>query len=394
MKHFILSTLVTFILAGCSVPSANFPITCQDEASTRQLIYSEELNIPASGAHYSFWFTSTYYFDGVDYFFGLTPNNTIEVFDLSKKQHLQSLKFQAPDRISITDFYVHSLDSIYAYSHEDYQMFLINFEGKILKKYRLNTKKAGKLHAQYKLAGLESIGARIKYDSHNKLFYFPVAPGRFPHDDPDFYTLRFIMVFDMIKEDFIDVVGKFPSNFGEGLSTSLTQDGYSILPLKNSNFLINFFQSPYLFEFDWRTNEFVRAYCLDSQLFNGKFLPYSGDFGDVGYLIKYLTEADRFGSLQAYNGGYFIIFKERQSYTNLDMTTRDIFDSRWSILFLDSAFQKVGETIFDGGKYSFRTVLATNTKLIINKDNVYNYKEDDENLLEFDSYRIEEKITY
>lgn len=373
-------------MLSCS-SAKNEKITCDNSLQNKEIAFNSNVDIDASENNYSLSFTSGWSNDSISYLVSIAENK-VQIFDLTNQKHVYTYDlFGGPNSLYITDFYVHSSDSLFLYSHEDYRMYLVDFEGNIKRKYRLNTVKAGELHAQYHLEGLESIRCRISFDAKNNLIYMPVVPAG-SYQEPEFYEQKFLMVYDLAKEDFLEVVGKFPEEYGSELMNPVTPDGYSIIPNDRSSFYINFFQSPYVYLYNWEDDIFLERYCIKSNLFNGQFLTFEGDIYNVHDMVQYIITTNRFGPLLKLDEGFALYFKNEQSHQNADGTAREVFDSEWSLIALDDQFALIDEQVFKGGKYWFYNTFSDGNHIYVSEDNVYHNENDDEDLLQFDVFEI------
>jgi hypothetical protein len=208
---------------SCSIVSCSK--SQNDKNIVKELIPARTYNIPIEGKQYQHLAYQMKAEDGNELLYGLDHvNQKIDIINISQKRYESSIDFsgEKSNINEISQFYVHTTDSIFLFSADLQTFWLINGDGKNLHKWEpLYNVEDEEITGRYNFINIYAIGqfsTNFFYDGEKKQLIFPVL----------FMTDGFNILHDFVYQDpptaflnlqdttnTIHLLGKFPLNYQE-----------------------------------------------------------------------------------------------------------------------------------------------------------------------------------
>ena len=380
------------LLLACNNENPNNVITCNTNPSI-VLTKTKTVRIPVDTIQYKHFASNVYSNDTLLYYFGLDRGrNAIDIFDINNEVYLASLDFSkegSPNPLSVTDFYVHNLDSIFVFSSDSYRLQLITIDGNVKYNQVVDNRAINELHYNKSIIGLEPIPAHIYYDASNECIWIPATPYKREGED-NFFDQSFLIGYKFAENKLLSFSGQYPKQFSDKNQTPFTQSAwFDILtsPAKNQ-FKILFFGSPYVMNYDWVKDTVIGYNCIQSNYLPKEPLEFKGDLESrmerKRFRIKnglYLSALGQFGAYK-----YFPV-RHPQPLKKVSGHLNDFYSSSWSVVVLDNDWNTVGEMKFPADTYDIYNLHNTTHGFLVSKENPNNDK-NEEDYLEFEIYNF------
>ncbi|MBI3502996.1 MAG: DUF4221 family protein [Bacteroidetes bacterium] len=269
-------------------------------------------------------------------------------------------------------FFIHNLDSIFILPNESKNIILIGRQGEILNQWHINLSNK----YDYVLSGFYT----SPFIYLNRKIYIRFVPliSAFKQKRDYFTCLPEIAINIFNTNEYIKFIGGWPEKY-------LKENHYGDYP---SRCMDNSEQSIYSYDSEhdiyiYHNDKLIKKALAKSKFIDNFELFADDSVGNISYTMKYLITAPRYGKIyyDRYRKLIYRIAFPKTEYVNEDKTTvKRITDRPWSIIILNSDFQKIDEILFDPFKYNSGPLYVTNDGLLIPKanehsqqDNTYNW---------------------
>lgn len=371
---------------------------CHNE--NKLLVYEKlrDINVNVIGKQYQHGAQQVIVEDTLLLYYALDiDRKKIDIYNLTNAAYKETvrLKSEGPDAVlGLSYMYVVSPDSIYLMASFSNSLYLINSEGKVVRKWLFNTSLPDSLrNSRYSAGTYTLLGL-----GQPEFFYVPfwvnkkgtelraiINYDNIYTDNRDFsyqYSLSPIAHFNLVKNTFVKFTGKYPGLY---LNSSRPHNALHRFVVVNNIDVLSFTSSD-------------KVYCQRNDTFicaRSNYAPRSitlfreGDEQDEEAEINsYVTEGSYSGLIKdPYRRRIYRIYSHPQERLNLEGLQNRKNETPWSILILDYDGNMKGEVVFEKKKYDYFNVHVVPEGLLLSKENSSN-PGNQEDLLEFDIIRI------
>lgn len=313
-------------------------------------------------------------------FWGLDiANNSINIFNLSKKEYSHKIQIpkSGPKAINdILNFHVHSIDSIFVITANTGNIFLIDSEAEIknswnYKKLKLPT---GESLAENFPFPMAEFGTHFFYQKDKINLTLPLwlrGTGKFYQVPP---LINLNLANNMVESSF----GVFPENYN-GEETSI-RDHINYTRLKNGEILVSFQESHY-----------IQKYTSDGEFISE--MPAKSNFVNEFKLFEKYPDRETSKNYWIENGFYIgllydpykdLIYRivcHGQPIKDINGRLNNPLMANWSIVILKPTGELIGELQFEGSKYRLNDgVFVSRNGILVSTENIYNINNIEESL--------------
>ncbi|NJL77377.1 MAG: DUF4221 family protein [Saprospiraceae bacterium] len=312
--------------------------------------------------------------------------HTIQMVDLNESIFLPSIPLakEGTNKVeSVNDIIVHNKDSIFVFSGELQQIYLINGQGAVIKKIDLAKILENEKLPTYVVSN--SPESKIIYWSDKKLLIFQVTYELSDsYYTPELYKHPFIGLYSLENEK-LEKIGRYPESYQE--NETAFEDYYPIATDFKDKIVTCYGVSHHVGATNL-SNQSTEFYCAKSNFLGTSFnlLQYDAPFPKrnefyrtSGFYTKILYDK--------YNNCYYRLVKHDQNNKDENDKLSQYLQSKWSILVLDNQLNVVKEAIFDDKLYDFDIIAVTRNGLLISKENPFSSSNQEE-VLSFDLIKI------
>lgn len=187
----------------------------------------------------------------------------------------------------------------------------------------------------------------------------------------EYYSKPIVGILEVGQDELKSVkyFGYFPKSY-----TDSTKDFYDIAPSwtvnSGNNIILSFGKDHGLYVYDDNGN-FKKEVIAKSKFIDHFNELSEGKSKDFSFLKRYMTIEPEYENIiyDQFNDMYFRVVKHRiDDYENEDGTVKTKFDSRFSIMFIDTDMNIMGENIFDTNEYYITGLMPTKQGLMILKN--------------------------
>ena len=382
-KNHIIILLVLF-LYSCS-PDYKAQPNIQSEKKLRKTSLLEK-RLPVNDLTLDYLYKTFIYEDSKDtYLFSLNDQEFgLDVFDLKKsnfKNHIKLFLNGSESVGEVYDYYVHNLDSIFLIG--PYQVSLINYEGVLLKKMKINISEATDKH----IYSSGSLGEhRIFYFEENLYSRLSYQINR----EEKGYYMGPIEVKISLNTEANQAVDIYYS--------SLYQDGtdyFGFLSYPNCTFfkgklIYNFPAEPNVYVYNLNNKE-QSIYGGKSKYFNTPVAQslLRSEF-DGSRLLEHWVKNPAYLEIipDKYKNLYYRIQAHPISYLNIENEPNTWLDKEFSLTIFDQKFQIIDEIKLDNRIYYPKEAFVTSEGIWISKETSNNVN-NEEGVIEYDVFSFD-----
>lgn len=293
--------LVLFFI-GCSSATKDKVLIPNDISLSYEIKLTDSLNVEVGESVYSSYPKHQIWNDSL--FYGLTPAaepNTISLFNLRSGKFLKKIKIDRNFfKSDISSFYVHNPDSIYFFSFQSKNIYLIDSNGEKLDEWEISFNVKNPFGETDFMFPTFVMYDSFYFDSKNNQIVCPIISQRF-HELPGDNELPSIAVVDLNKEEIIKTLvppigkmrdrgdGFYPDDISVIQMTVLDGIVYASYPI-----------DPIIYKYELATGKLLeasKAFIDEKEL--GFMPPMSYDFKkDRSKAWKYRLETPYFENLK------------------------------------------------------------------------------------------------
>lgn len=311
----------------------------------------------------NFTLVHSFYKDSTAYFVNRNEfTNSIDFYNYQTGNLKRRLivKQEEPNGITkLEGFYIHNLDSIFAYSRNDNIIHLYDFNGDLKEYYRM---------------------------PNDKSFVIPthIYSGMYYFQDPEpsiFFSYSAIYPLDQLKDSANVVsfnlmdkslkrVGPLNPNFITSHNFLQTRRSSFFSNGHGDNLLIKFSAFPITYVYNIKTEK-KYAYLVKSKYHESFIKPWDGkENKDAAYMKASYGKVcyDPFRNL------YYHLFSLETPYLNEEGEKNTFDDKQMSVIITDTTFQVIGEKLLEKNTY-FRNMFVSEEGLLVSTFNIYNENE-------------------
>jgi hypothetical protein len=324
----------------------------------------------------NFTLVHSFYNDSISYFVNRNEfTNSIDFYnyqtgDLEKRL---TLKQDEPNGISkLEGFYIHNLDSIFAYSRRDNIIHLYNYEGNLKEYYKM---------------------------PNDKSYIIPthIYSGMYFFEDPEpsiYFSYSAIYPLKQIKDTStmvrFNIESETIERLGPKYSAFVTNNDF--LPTRYTrvfsnghgyNLINKFVAIPVTYVFDINTNK-TKVYLIKSKYHKSSIKPWDGkENKDAAYMKA------SYGKIcyDPYRKVYYHLFSLDTPYLNEESDKNTFDDKQMSVIITDTTFQIIGEKLLEKNTY-FRNMFVSEEGLLVSTFNIYN-KNETESEIRFQLFNLQ-----
>lgn len=320
----------------------------------------------------NFTLIQSFYKDSISYFANRNEfTNTIDFYnydsgDLEKRLALQN---EEPNGItSLKGFYIHNLDSIFAFSGRDNIIHLYNFEGVLKKYYQMP------YDGSYVIT--THIFSDMYYDDSSIYFaYSAIYPLQQIKDTSTIVSFN-------LENESLERIGPKYTQFITDHNFLPTQYTRNFSKGHDNKLLIKIVAFPLTYVYDIKSRK-TKAYLVKSKYHKTKIEPWDGkEDKDATYMKATYYKV----SYDPYRMVYYHLFSMDTPYFNENGEKNTFDDKQMSVIITDTSFRVVGEKLLDKNTY-FRNMLVSEEGLLISTANAYN-KEENESEIRFQLFKL------
>lgn len=379
-----LASLLVLILFSCKNSESSEALTEDVEEVFRadnkvaeqklKLVSSGSIEIPIDSTSLNYSPYPLYYEnDTCEYY--VTVNeflSAVDFYDLKKRMLVKRNVYASsgPDGIySPRRMYIKSLDSIYMYSDADQKIFLTNFQGQILAKYR-----AAKPWMAHLMAPFTVI---------DTMAYFPYMTFGDNRAQVGFQT---VVRQGLVSGEYSEIGPPYPSIYNGKMFYNFTPDytfGHA------DNIVVRFGALTTMYNYDLRTDS-TTSFQMKSMYQEGPVKPnYTAkEFKDLDDDYEGLEQDCYLGvKYDKYNHVYYSIFQKGVPIHDVDGNkNQPIVDKPFYVIIFNEKFEYCGETELGNHLYH-NNFIPTKQGLLVVTANPKNPK-NDESILRFDVFKV------
>lgn len=363
--------------------------SCKNSCSITQLRSLKKLQIPVLGYQYDFDICTIFQNGDTTEFWGYSQyDKMFFIFNLFDEKLIDTIPIFINGENALPEVYgfkVLSPDSILIHTNHYNQLVLINARVEKVRTWTIqgNIPGTGRSEDNYYLAVWEDYNnfypdvefKKITFQIEHMGFKSWITPFKYP---------QFVQ-FDLASEQFLPAFGDFPATYQDEKHTNY-RSSFPFAVVDDQTWA-SFFHSHEIYVFE--NTEKLRSICSKS-----RFLPPNFDFLPAG-----LTPTER-DPLLIPKGEYRNLIYDpfRQLFYRIPIhglpegtpTGRDYsmrLQSKWSIMFLNTAGVCLGEVVFEKNKYDFDRIFPVKEGLLISLENPFS-EENQEDLLSFELFEM------
>jgi hypothetical protein len=341
------------------------------------LIKDQIVSFKIDSTSRNFTLVHSFYKDSVAYFVNRNEfTNSIDFYnyqtgDLEKRL---TLKQEEPNGITkLEGFYIHNLDSIFAYSRRDNIIHLYDFNEGFKKHFDLPNDKS------YVLA--TNIYSDMLYESGSIYFsYSAIYPLNQLKDTTTIFNYN-------LKNGIIKKTGPKYPKFIAGNNFLPNQHSNSFFVGHNNNIIIRFraFPISYVYYVD---SDITKVFLVKSKYHKNPVEPWDGmEDKDATYMKASYGKV----CYDPYRKVYYHLFSLNTPYLNEEGEKNTFDDKQMSVIITDTTFQVLGEKLLEKDTY-FRNMLVSEEGLLISTANAYN-KEENESEIRFQLFKLDSLVS-
>lgn len=322
----------------------------------------------------NFTLVHSFYKDTIPYFVNRNEfTNSIDFYnyhtgDLERRLTVNQ---EEPNGISkLEGFYVHNLDSIFAYSRQDAIIHLYDFAGELKEYYEMPHDKSFVL-ATNMYSSMYYLGVSSIYFSYSAIY-----PLNQLKDSVN------IASFNLEKETLRRLGPKnagflTENNFLPTQASSVFSNGHG------NNLLIKFGAIPITYVYDSKSNS-TKAYLVRSKYHKNLIEPWDGKEDKAA---TYMKASYKKVCYDPYRKVYYHLFSLDTPYLNEAGEKNTFDDKQMSVIITDTTFQVLAEKLLEKNTY-FRNMLVSEEGLMISTANAYN-KDEKESEIRFQVFKLD-----
>ncbi|WP_194974462.1 hypothetical protein [Aquiflexum lacus] len=196
-----------FFLFAFSCEKKNDVKNYKSKFDGKEIILSKELSISTIPPISSSYQIHTIFNDSL--FFGLNPylnHNSISVFDIKNETFVKNLVIDSNlFKSDIMNLHVHNPDSLFFYSYETKNVYLIDFEGNQINHWNLDTVSGKKYPGKNGFFFPFNAYNKFSYLESDKILIMPIADNYFYSEEGD-SNLPKLVIFDIEKNSITDFI--------------------------------------------------------------------------------------------------------------------------------------------------------------------------------------------
>lgn len=321
----------------------------------------------------NFTLVHSFYKDSISYFVNRNEfTNSIDFYnyDTGDLERRLTVNQEEPNGISkLEGFYVHNLDSIFAYSRRDNIIHLYDFEGELSEYYKMPNDKSFVLPTH--------IYSGMHYNSPSMYFsYSSIYPLDKLKD-----TVNMVGI-NLINNSISRVGPKTPSFLTE--NDIITTHSVTVFNKGHENkFLVKFKGFPLVYTYDIKSNS-TKGYLVRSKYHNENVETWGGKEDKA---VAYMEPAYGKVCYDPFRNVYYHLFSLDTPYLNEDGEKNTFDDKQMSVIITDTTFQILGEKLLEKNAY-FRNMLVSEDGLMISTANAYN-KDEKESEIRFQLFKLD-----
>lgn len=339
--------------------------------STYHLSLDNNLNIKVFDTQYNDYLHTHIFKDSLFYGVNREANNIIDIYNL--KLNCQSDRITV-NQDSINSEFVSSInvvspDSIFFISSETLNLYLINSEGQIIKKWGKG--KAYKISKDYELLyklhfGLPTYSPFFRINIRNNKIHAPIMFMGID-DLPQLSIIKRIRVFDLnnnIGDHFYGELYGIMKEKGELIYPYDTHFPY-LLVQENISY-ISYPLDHYVYMFDNETGKYLKKIPMSSKYIDKLQYPFKSNIGDQELWYKRIQMAF-YGPLFYHEkiNMYSRVVHHKQPLIDSAGNINDGTQRRSSIIILDGNFNIVGEKKFENGQLGVNSYLPLSNGILV-----------------------------
>jgi len=343
---------------------------CQDQAimpnsnQSYQIKLVDSLNVSLDNFVYPSYSKHQIYKDSL--FFGLSPGaepNTIAVFDLINEKFIKKIKIDRNFfKSDISSFYIHNPDSIYFFSFQSKNIYLIDNNGDKLNEWEISFKDNNPFGETDFMFPTFVMYDSFYFDSESNQIVCPIISQRF-HELPGDNDLPSIAIVDLNKEEIIKTLTP-PIGKMRDRGNKFYPDDVSVIQITVQDGIVyaSYPIDPIIYKYDLRTGDLIEAsksYADDEEL---KFSPPMAydEKKDRSKAWRYRTSTPYFENLR-YHSKSKIFSRVFHHFYERGESEIDKGQFRTSTIFLfDKNLNLVGKEIIENSKLGAFGSVSTN----------------------------------
>ncbi len=373
-------------------------ISCDFERNCRKCpIYEvnviDSVRIPLNGIPYNYWLTDILQTtESTELWAYHESSGNIYIFDINENKLKKTIHipYKGPKRFpKIWDWYLFSSDSIFLFTNQRKDLFLVDDNAEIIDKWNLDLplklssgaiKPDGYYYASFPQKG--NPGLYITRDLSHAYLYLHKWMNR-PGEAyvKEEYEIPYIARFNLRTQEIDELFGEYPEAYISDVYSSFELlSPYVIL---EDDRIMAFFERSHEIHF-YGSSRDREIKCVESQYLNNYF-----------DLLKHGYDEDKMIDHYNMKGSYVNLvydpFRRRilrivahdQPDKDQNSVSLDKKRARWSIMVLDYQGDCLGEYLFPSETYDFMSIFAVPRGILVSRENPYNFN-DPEEILSFD----------
>ncbi len=282
--------------------------------------------------------------------------------------------------------YLHNLDSIFLVADYPLRLYISDSLGNIFYRKKLDKilyQEKGEF-GTYFFRDLKALFQERKHLLH--IYYIQLY--ELPHNPEIQYKQPLEAVIDYKKTKLVSLFGKYPYAYTHDLSVWYPNLHYSSHCIFNDSLtVLSLGASSKLQIYNHFTGRKIKEVCCKSR-FLKEIQPISIHKTEQQEITNFENTSGYYRNIlyDPYRKLFLRIVKHKQDLRNQYGTLNQFLDSPWSIIWLNTQFQIIGEKLFEGKKYDFRKISIIPKGILIYKNT------NNENKITYDLFKIERKI--
>lgn len=282
-----------------------------------------------------------------------TMQQRLEVFNVEKGKMDFFINFRDVDeltknQITIDNYYIHNLDSIFLFSYPTHKLVLINLKTDIEKIWDLKPS-LKRFQSENFLEVNPSGGNIMFFDSKKKLMYFKSHSPFNLDEDYRYYERNNMSVFDLVNSEFIRTIGEYPKNYSNKKEFILNGFNFEVIPFfDKGKYIVSHNASHFINEYEIESDKLINAHDAKSNFLDEfDFIPRSSKSQEK---MNQLITQGKYKNIfyNKFTKKYYRLATHNQSLKNIanGKNNNATFGRSFSVIVLNDNFKKQGEYSF------------------------------------------------